>query len=58
MPDQEPRTYPTLDAALKRQEFLSRALGMTPGVVRYGDRWRLTVDPDTSARSHRAADSS
>lgn len=47
------KTYPTERAAEVRVRQL-RALGMWPGVVRHGDRWRLTSDPDTAGqRNHR-----
>ena len=52
----EPKTYPTEESALRRVEQLNR-LGYWPGVVRHGDRWRLTADPDTAGqRSHRATE--
>jgi hypothetical protein len=47
----ELRTYPSEAAALRRVVLL-RQSGVWPGVVRCGDRWRLTADPDVP-RTHR-----
>lgn len=49
--DTQARTYPTEEAALRRAAQL-QAAGIWPGVVRCGDRWRLTADPDIP-RVHR-----
>ena len=52
----EPKTYATERAAQQRVEQLQR-LGYWPGLVRCGERWRLTVDPDTAGqRRHMASE--
>ena len=54
--DQPVKTYPSEESAQRRAEQL-QALGIWPGVVRCGERWRLTVDPDTAGqRRHTASE--
>ena len=52
----EPKTYPSEESAQRRAEQL-QPLGIWPGVVRCGERWRLTTDPDTAGqRRHTASE--
>lgn len=50
----EVKTYPTEESAQRRAGQL-QALGIWPGVVRCGERWRLTVDPDTAGQRRHTA---
>ena len=46
-------TYPTYEAAARRAEIL-RSAGIWPGIIREGERWRLTCDPPDARRSGHA----
>jgi hypothetical protein len=41
-----PKTYKTEAKAFRRVAYLSRYHGIWPGVLRCGDGWQLTYDPD------------
>jgi hypothetical protein len=49
------KTYPSAESAFRRQAVLLAA-GIAAGVVRAGDRWALTHDPDDAQRPHKPAE--